>query len=311
MERDAKILLTGQEGMISSATLRHLSKSGFTNVIRGTSAELDLIDQKTVREFFCEERPDYVFLTAGKSGGIMANIRHSAEFIYNNLQTQTNIIHSAWMAGVRKLLFLASSCIYPKGCPQPMKEDYLLSGKVEPTSEAYAIAKIAGIKMCQSYNSQYGTNFICAVPADIYGPDDDFDLETSHVLAALIRKLHEAKVHNQEKVIVWGTGSPRREFLHVDDLADACVFLINNYDRNEIVNVGFGEDVSIRELALMTRDIVGFSGDIVFDESKPNGALRKFLDSKRLRKTGWTPKIGLEEGIKRTYEWYILRGGAS
>jgi len=304
MEKGGKVFIAGHQDMVGSAILRRLKEDGFTNLLTRTSSELDLTAQKMVFDFFMDEKPDYVFLAAAKVGGILANSKYPAEFIYNNIQIQNNVIHSAWKSGVKKLLFLGSSCIYPKGCPQPMKEEYILSGKLEPTSEPYAIAKIAGIKMCQSYNFQYGTNFICVIPANLYGPNDDFDPETSHVLSALIRKIHEAKISNQEKVIVWGTGAPRREFLHVDDLADACVFLMNNYHGSEITNVGFGEELTIKELALLITDLVGFKGQIVFDKSKPDGAPRKLLDSSKIRKLGWSPRIGLEEGIRQTYQWY-------
>ena len=304
MEKDGKVFIAGHQDMVGSAILRCLERNGFTNLVTRTTSELDLTNQKAVLDFFMGEKPGYVFLAAAKVGGILANSRYPAEFIYSNLQSQNNVIHSAWKSGVKKLLFLGSSCIYPKECPQPMKEEYLLSGKLEPTSEPYAIAKIAGVKMCQSYNFQYRTNYICAIPADLYGPNDDFDPETSHVLPALIRKIHQAKTRNEDKVTVWGTGSPRREFLHVDDLADACVFLMSNYQSSELINVGFGEDITVRELALLINDAVGFKGRLVFDGSKPDGAPQKLLDSSRLRKIGWTPKIGLRQGIKQTYEWY-------
>ena len=247
MESGEKIVVAGHEGMIGSAILRRLRKDGFTNLITMTSSELDLTDQKMVGDFFIEERPDYVFLASTKVGGIIANSRYPAEFIYNNIQAQTNVIHSAWKAGGKKLLFLGSSCIYPKGCPQPMKEEYLLTGELEPTSEPYAVAKIAGIKMCQAYNTQYGTNFISVVPADLYGPYDDFDPETSHVLPALIRKMYQARIRREREVIVWGTGSPRRDCLYVDDLADACIFLMNNYSESAVINVGSREESSIKE----------------------------------------------------------------
>ena len=304
MQRDEKIYIAGHESMIGSAILRYLEQSGFTNPVIKSSSELELTNQKMVLDFFMSEKPKYVFLAAAKVGGILANSRYPAEFIHYNLELQNNIIHSAWHSGVEKLLFLGSSCIYPKKCPQPMKEEYLLSGKLEPTSEPYAIAKIAGIKMCQSYNSQYGTNYISVVPADIYGHNDDFDPETGHVLPALIEKIHHAKIRNEEKVTLWGTGSPKREFLHVDDLADACVLLMNEYNESEIINVGYGEDLSIKKLSSLIREVVGFEGDIVFDNSKPDGIPRKFLDSSRLRKMDWAPKINLEEGIRQTYRWY-------
>lgn len=304
MEKDAKIFVTGHEVMAGSALLRRLNEDGFTNPVIRTSSELDLANQKMVFDFFVDEKPDYVFLAGAKVGGILANSRYPAEFIYDNIQSQTNVIHSAWKCGVKKLLFLASSCIYPKDCPQPMKEEYLMSGKLEPTSEPYAIAKIAGIKMCQSYNSQYGTSYISVVPADLYGPNDDFDPETSHVLPALIRKMHGAKVHNEPQVVVWGTGTPRRECLYVDDLADACIFLMNNYNESEMINIGSGEDLSIKKLALLIRDVIGFKGGVVFDESKPDGAPRKLLDISKIRKLGWSPKISFEKGIRQTYQWY-------
>jgi GDP-L-fucose synthase len=304
MEKDDKVFVTFPEGMIGSAILRRLKEDGFTNLVTRTPAELDLTDQKAVFKFLMDEKPDYVFLSAAKIGGILANSQYPAQFIYDNIQAQTNVIHAAWKSGVRKLLFLGSSCIYPRGCPQPMKEDYLLSGKLEPTSEPYAIAKIAGIRMCQSYNHEYGTRFISAIPADLYGPQDDFDPATGHVLPSLISKMHQARVLNEPEVAVWGTGSPRREALHVDDLADACVLLMNQYDESEMINVGSGEEISIKELALLIRDVVGFQGKVVFDKSKPDGAPQKLLDDTRIRKLGWVPKISLERGIRQTYQWY-------
>jgi len=304
MNKDSNIFIACHEGMIGSAILCRLKEDGFAELVIRTSSELDLTNQKMVFDFFMGEKPDYVFLAVAKMGGILANSRYPADFIYYNVQSQANVIHSAWKSGVKKLLFLGSSCIYPKGCPQPMKEEYLMSGKLEPTSEPYAIAKIAGIKMCQSYNRQYGTDYISVVPADLYGPNDDFDLETGHVLPALIRKMHEAKVGNEHEVVVWGTGSPRRESLHVDDLADACILLMKKYDESEMINVGSGEDLSIRELALLVRNVIGFKGEVVFDELKPDGAPRKLLDIGKIRKLGWSPKISLEEGIRRTYDWY-------
>jgi len=304
MNKDSNIFIDCHEGMIGSAIMRRLKEDGFVNLVIRTSSELDLTNQKMVFDFFMGEKPDYVFLAVAKMGGILANIRYPADFIYHNVQSQANVIHSAWKSGVKKLLFLGSSCIYPKGCPQPMKEEYLMSGKLEPTSEPYAIAKIAGIKMCQSYNRQYGTDYISVVPADLYGPNDDFDPETGHVLPALIRKMHKAKIGNEREVVVWGTGSPRRESLHVDDLADACILLMKKYDESEMINVGSGEDLSIRELALLVRNVMGFKGEVVFDELKPDGAPRKLLDIGKIRKLGWSPKISLEEGIRRTYDWY-------
>jgi GDP-L-fucose synthase len=311
MEKGEKIFVAGHEGMIGSAILRRLKEDSFTNLVTRTSSELDLTDQKMVFDFFMDEKPDYVFLASSKVGGILANSRYPAEFIYSNLQTQTNVIHSAWRSGVKKLLFLGSSCIYPKDCPQPMKEEYVMSAKLEPTSEPYAVAKIAGIKMCQSYSRQYGTDYISAVPADVYGPNDDFDPETSHVLPALIRKIHEAKSSNRREVVVWGTGLPRRECLHVDDLADACVFLMKSYYEPEMINVGSGGDLSIRELAGLVSDVTGFKGEVSFDKSKPDGALRKLLDASKIRRLGWSPKINLNEGIRQTYQWYEnhVKGG--
>jgi GDP-L-fucose synthase len=310
MEKRDKVFVAGHEGMIGSAILRRLKEDGFRNLAVRTSTELDLTDQKKVYQFFIAEKPDHVFLASAKVGGILANSRYPAQFIYHNIQVQTNVIHSAWKSGVKKLLFLGSSCIYPKSCPQPMKEEYLLTDKLEPTSEPYAIAKIAGIKMCQSYNSEYGTNYISAIPADLYGPQDDFDPETSHVLPALIGKIHRAKTRNEPEAVVWGTGAPRREALHVDDLADACVLLMNQYDESEMINVGSGEDISIKELALLIREVAGFKGEIVFDKSKPDGAPRKLLDDTRIRKLGWVPKISLEKGIRQTYQWYENYSGA-
>jgi GDP-L-fucose synthase len=260
--------------------------------------------QAQVESFFEEQRPEYVFLAAAKVGGIWANNSFPAEFIYSNIMVQTNVIHSAYRTGVKKLLFLGSSCIYPKHCPQPMKEEYLLTGPLEPTNEPYALAKIAGIRACQSYNRQYGTNYISVMPTNLYGPNDNFDLETSHALPALIRKFHEAKIKSNSSVTIWGTGLPRREFLHVDDLADACIFLMNHYDESDIINVGCGEDISIAELALLVKGVVGYTGDIEYDIEKPDGTPRKLLDVSRLRDLGWQPKLSLEEGIKKTYEWY-------
>ncbi|MDP6647285.1 MAG: GDP-L-fucose synthase [Dehalococcoidales bacterium] len=305
MERNRRIFVAGHEAMTSAAVLRRLEAAGYTNLISPDSARLDLTDQKMVFDFFMTERPNYVFLASAKVGGILANSRFPAEFIYTNIQSQSNVIHAAWKSGVRKLLFLASSCVYPKDCPQPMKEEYLLSGKLEPTSEPYAVAKIAGVRMCQSYREQYGVNFISAVPADLYGPMDDFNPETGHVLASLLAKMYQAKTSDQTEVMVWGTGSPRRECLHVDDLADACLFLMDNYDDPGVINIGSGQDVSIRELAGLIKEIVGFEGDIIFDKSKPDGAPRKLLDANKISKLGWSLRISLENGIRQTYEWYV------
>jgi GDP-L-fucose synthase len=309
MEKDEKIFIAGHGGMIGSALLRRLIKDGFKNVV--ISYEMDLTDQKSVFDFFMKEEPCYVFLGSAKIGGIPANSRYPAEFIYSNLQTQANVIHSAWKSGVNKLLFLGSSCIYPKDCLQPMKEEYLMSGKLEPTSEPYAIAKIAGIRMCQSYNRQYGTDYISAIPADIYGPDDDFNPETGHVLPALISKMYEAKSKNKDEVVVWGSGSPRRECLHVDDLADACLFLMENYKESEMINIGSGEDLSIKEMAQLIKDVSGYPGEIVFDTSKPDGAPRKLLDVSKIKKLGWSRRIAPDEGIRQTYQWYMKSFGGN
>jgi len=291
-------------GLVGSAIVRALKKQGYDNLILRTHSELDLLDQKATADFFKKEKPEYVFLAAAKVGGIMANKTYPADFIYQNLQIQNNIIHHSYLNGVKKLLFLGSSCIYPKLARQPIREEHLLTGELEPTNEPYAVAKIAGIKMCQTYNRQYGTNFISVMPTNLYGPNDNFDLENSHVLPAMIRKFHEAKISNQNEVVVWGTGAARREFLHVDDLADACVFLMNNYDNSEVINIGTGEDVSIKELAEMIKKITGFTGEIVWDASKPDGTPRKLLDVSRLHNLGWKHQINLPNGILSTYEFY-------
>ena len=304
MDLSSKIYVAGHRGLVGSAIVRALEKQGYDNLILRTHSELDLLDQKSTADFFKKEKPEYVFLAAAKVGGIMANKTYPADFIYQNLQIQNNIIHHSYLNGVKKLLFLGSSCIYPKLCPQPIKEEYLLTGALEPTNEPYAIAKIAGIKMCQAYNKQYGTDFISVMPTNLYGPGDNFDLESSHVLPALIRKFHEAKINNQTEVVVWGTGAARREFLYVDDLADACVFLMNSYDNSEIINIGTGEDLSIKELAEMIKKITGFTGKINWDASRPDGTPRKLLDVSRLHNLGWKHKINLTDGILSTYEWY-------
>ena len=280
-------------------------KEGYKNIITRTREQLDLLDEREVSDFFKKEKPDYVFLTAAKVGGIMANKDYPADFIYQNLQIQNNIIHNAYLNKVKKLLFLGSSCIYPKHCSQPIKEEYLLDGKLEPTNEPYAVAKIAGIKMCQSYNRQYGTDYISVMPTNLYGPNDNFDLETSHVLPALIRKFHEAKINNKPKVEVWGTGKAKREFLYVDDLADACIFLIKKYSGDEPINIGTGEDLSIKELTETVKDVVEYKGKIDWDTSKPDGTPRKLLDVSRLHDMGWKHETDLREGIKETYEWYL------
>ncbi|HWZ32098.1 MAG TPA: GDP-L-fucose synthase [Bryobacteraceae bacterium] len=301
---NARIYVAGHRGLVGSAICRRLRTLGHESLIERTRDQLDLKDSAAVREFFAAEKPEYVFLAAARVGGILANDSRPAEFIYDNLAIEINVIDAAWRAGVTKLQFLGSSCIYPKLAPQPMQEEYLLTGPLEPTNEWYAVAKIAGIKMLQAYQKQYGFHGISLMPTSLYGPGDNFDLASSHVLPALIRKFHEAAVQRAPEVIVWGTGSPRREFLHVNDLADAAVFLMNEYDGDQIVNVGTGEDVSIRELAEMVADIVGFRGQLRFDTSKPDGAPRKLLDVSRLRSLGWEPHIGLRDGIATTYDWY-------
>jgi GDP-L-fucose synthase len=299
----AKIFVAGHRGLVGSAVVRRLEGKG--ELLLRTRQELDLRDQKAVEAFFDKERPEYVYLVAAKVGGIQANRSRPAEFIYENLMIEANVIHAAWRSGVKKLLFTGSSCIYPRMAPQPIREEHLLTGPLEPTNEWYAVAKIAGIKLCQAYRRQYGFDAICAQPTNLYGPGDNFDLESSHVLPALIRKFHEAKVARAPEVTVWGTGTPRREFLHVDDLADALVFLMENYSGEEIVNVGTGEDLTIRELGEMVREAVGYEGALVFDESMPDGTPRKLLDVSRLRGMGWRPKIRLREGITNTYKWFI------
>lgn len=304
MEHRSKIYIAGHRGLVGSAILRKLGSEGYTNIIHKTRKELDLARQSAVELFFEKEKPEYVFLAAAKVGGIMANSTYPAEFIYSNLAVQTNIIHASYLNNVKKLLFLGSSCIYPRECPQPMKEEYLLSGYLEPTNEPYAVAKIAGIKMCEAYKRQYGTNFISVMPTNLYGPNDNFNLTNSHVLPALIRKFHEAKIGNKPQVDVWGTGSPQREFLYVDDLADACLFLMKNYNESEIINIGTGKDISIKELAEMIKDKVGYHGELVFDSSKPDGMLRKVLDVSRINSIGWKANTTLRNGIEKTYEWY-------
>jgi len=304
VEKDAKIYVAGHRGLVGSAIMRKLKKEGYNNLVYRTSSQLDLRRQEKVEEFFKKEKPEYVILAAAKVGGIQANDTYSAEFLYDNLMIESNVIDAAYQNDVKKLLFLGSSCIYPKFADQPMKEEYLLSGKLESTNEGYAVAKITGIKLCEHYNKQYGTNFISAMPTNLYGPNDNFDLETSHVLPALIRKFHEAKVNDEDEVVIWGTGKPKREFLHVDDLADALLYLMNNYSGDQFVNVGVGKDISILELAELIKDIVDFEGEIVNDLSKPDGTPRKLLDVSRLNDLGWEAQISLEEGIKDTYEWF-------
>ena len=304
MDAESKIYIAGHRGMVGSAICRKLEAEGYLNLVTRSRQELDLTRQEQVEAFFRDEQPEYVFLAAAKVGGILANSTYPAEFIYENIAIQTNVIHQAYLHRVRKLLFLGSSCIYPKQAPQPMKEEYLLNGPLEPTNEAYAIAKIAGIKMCQAYNRQYGTNFISVMPTNLYGPGDNYDLETSHVLAALLRKFTEAKMQGKPSVEVWGSGKPLREFLHVDDLADACLFLMYHYNDSEIINVGSGQEVTIIELAALIKEIVGFQGEIVYDSSKPDGTPRKLLDSSKLAALGWQASYKIEQGLKMVYESY-------
>ena len=304
MDKTDKIFVAGHRGMVGSAVMRRLQADGFKNLLIRDRSELDLMDESAVAKFFLKEKPTIVICAAAKVGGIQANNDYPVQFLLDNLRIQTNVIRSASDSGVRKLLFLGSSCIYPKFAPQPIPETALLSGPLEPTNEAYAIAKIAGIKLCQAYCREYGANFISAMPTNLYGPNDNFDLETSHVLAALIRKAHEARMRNDQRLIVWGTGKPRREFLHVDDLASACLLLLEKYDSPDIVNVGYGEDISIRELAELICEVLGFDGELAWDTSKPDGTPRKLLDVSKLRALGWKPAISLRDGIARTYQWF-------
>ena len=302
MEKKDKIFVAGHRGMVGSAIVRKLQQEGFDNLVLRTSAELDLRNQESVDVFFKEYKPDYVFLAAAKVGGIVANNTYRAEFLYDNLMIQNNVIHSSYKHSVSKLLFLGSSCIYPKFAEQPIKEEYLLTGTLEQTNEPYAIAKIAGLKLCEAYRSQFGSNFISAMPTNLYGPNDNYDLQNSHVLPALLRKMIVAKRTQQPAVEIWGSGTPRREFLHVDDLADACFFLMQEYDGTEWLNIGVGEDVSIKELAELIKDIVGYEGELQFNTSKPDGTPRKLLDVSKLQNRGWKAKIGLREGIQNVYE---------
>jgi GDP-L-fucose synthase len=304
MEKKDKIYVAGHRGMVGSAITRKLGKEGFTNLVTRTSAELDLKDQHAVHAFFEKERPDYVFLAAAKVGGILANNTYRGEFLYDNLMIQNNTIDAAYRGGVKKLMFLGSSCIYPKLAPQPLKEDYLLTGPLEETNEPYAIAKIAGIKLCDAYRFQYGCNFISVMPTNLYGPNDNYDLNSSHVLPALIRKFHEAKLSAAPAVTLWGSGKPRREFLHADDLADACFFLMERYNEPGLVNIGTGEDLEIGELALLIKDIIGYTGEIRHDLSKPDGTPRKLMDVSKLHNFGWKAAIGLPDGLRRVYEEY-------
>jgi len=315
MDKKSRIYIAGHRGLVGSGIVRKLQSEGYTNLILRSSAELDLRNQAAVAEFFVNERPEHVFLAAAKVGGIVANSSYPADFIYDNLMIQTNVIHQAYLQGVKKLLFLGSTCIYPKLAPQPIREESLLGGPLEPTNEAYAVAKIAGLIMCKSYNRQYGTHFLAAMPTNLYGPHDNFDLETSHVLPALIRKFHEAKVSDAPTVTVWGTGTPTREFVHVDDVADACLFLmwlseeqsqslLAGNESPAFVNIGTGEEVTIKELALLVKEIVGFQGELVFDTSKPDGTPRKLSDVSRLHALGWRRRVALREGVAAAYQWY-------
>ena len=305
MDKNAKIYVAGHRGLVGSAIVRCLNSHGYQNIIVRTSKELDLADQKAVEEFFSEHKPEYVFLAAAKVGGILANDSYPADFIYKNLMIEANVIHAAYKTGVKKLLFLGSTCIYPKLASQPLKEEYLLTGPLEKTNEWYAVAKIAGIKLCQAYRIQHQCDFISAMPTNLYGPGDNFDLESSHVLPALIRKFHEAKENNLPAVTMWGTGSPRREFCYVDDCAEACVFLMNNYSDKEIVNIGVGEDLPIKELGKLVKKIVGYNGEIEYDTTKPDGTPRKLVDVTRINEQGWNAKTSLESGVEKTYEWYL------
>ena len=317
MNKTSKIYIAGHRGLVGSAILKNLLSKGYTNLVYKTHKELDLLDQKEVADFFESEKPEYVILAAAKVGGIVANNTYRADFIYENLQIQNNVIHQAYVNGVTKLLFLGSTCIYPKNAPQPMPEDCLLTDTLEYTNEPYAIAKIAGIKMCESYNIQYGTNFISVMPTNLYGPNDNFDLETSHVLPALIRKMHEAKLNNTAQVEIWGSGKPRREFLYSEDMADACVYLLENRDfkdtydlnekeiRNTHINIGTGIDISIRELAELIKETIGFQGELYFNADKPDGTMVKLTDVSKLHSLGWQHKVELQDGIKTMYEWYL------
>ncbi|MRI62410.1 GDP-L-fucose synthase [Ornithobacterium rhinotracheale] len=306
MSKNTKIYVAGHNGMVGSAICRLLRKKGFENILVKTSKELDLRNQALVKEFISSEKPEIVIVAAAKVGGILANSQYKADFLYDNLMIETNLIHAAQSVGVEKLLFLGSSCIYPKMSPQPIKEEYLLTGALEPTNDAYAIAKITGIKLCDAYREQFNVNYISAMPTNLYGPNDNYDLKNSHVLPAMLRKFHEAKLEGKDFVTLWGDGSPKREFLHVDDLAEACYFLLENYNEPGPINVGTGKDLSIKELALMIKDIVDFNGEIKWDTSKPNGTPRKLLDISKIEELGWSPKIGLKEGIEKVYKEKFL-----
>lgn len=304
--KDARIYVAGHRGLVGSAVVRRLEREGFTNILTATREQLDLRDQAAVNYWFQANEPEFVFLVAGTVGGIMANSTRPAEFIYDNMMIHATVVHASYLHDVKKLLYLGSSCIYPRECPQPMKEEYLLSGYLEPTNEPYAIAKISGIKLCQAYRRQYGCDFISAMPTNLYGPNDNFDLESSHVLPALIRKFHDAKVDERREVTIWGTGSPRREFLHVDDLADACLFIMRHFEDEEHINVGTGEDLSIRELAELVGTVVHPEAELVFDTSKPDGTPQKLLDVSALHDLGWRHSFELEDGVRSSYEWYLV-----
>ena len=308
MNKDAKVYVAGHRGLVGSAIVRKLKQEGYANLLVATSKELNLREQSATRDFFEQERPDYVFLAAARVGGILANNSFPADFIYQNLMIEANVIESARLSGVTRLLCLGSTCIYPKMAPQPLKEEYLLTGPLEPTNEWYAVAKIAGIKLCQAYQRQYGCKFISAMPTNLYGPEDNFDLESSHVMPALIRKFHEAKVNSESSVTVWGSGKPLREFLHVDDCAAACMYLMENYDGEGIVNIGVGKDISIADLAGLIGEVVGYQGKIVYDSSKPDGTPRKLVDTSKINGLGWEARIPLDKGIRSTYQWFLDNG---
>jgi len=305
MDKNSRIYVAGHTGMVGSAIVRCLEKNGYGNIIRMTHRELDLTRQEDCEKFFEEEKPEYVFLAAAKVGGIHANDTYPADFIMENMLIECNVIRSAFKNNVKKLMFFGSACIYPKLCPQPIKEEYLLTGPLEPTNEAYALAKISGIKMCQSYNKQYGTRYISVMPTNLYGINDRFDAYNSHVIPSMIIKFHKAKLENRPFVELWGTGKPLREFLYVDDMAEACIYLMNNYEGSELINIGSGKEISIRELAEIIRDVVGFQGEIVFDATKPDGTPRRVLDNSKISATGWKPKTDLREGIRKEYEYYL------
>ncbi len=304
MKNDSKIYVAGHNGLVGSALVRTLEQAGFKNIVTRTRKELDLLDQRAVEDFFQNEKPEYVFLAAALVGGIMGNFTRPADFIYQNLQIEINVLESARKTNVKKLLFLGSSCIYPKLAEQPIKEEYFMTGKLEPTNEPYAVAKIAGIVLCQSYNKQYGTDFVSVMPTNLYGPNDNFSLDDSHVLPALIRKFNDAKERKEKEIVLWGTGIAKREFLHVDDLALACLFVMQNYSGSEIINIGTGEDISIKDLAEIIKGVVGYEGSISWDSSKPDGTLRKLLDVSKIKNLGWSSKINLVDGIKMTFDWY-------